>query len=92
MKVAAGVTKQVISVRLNKTTATLLQRCKEDGTFESTTDVVLAGLRLLARQLRHDAIHREIAIARDSEDDAAYAMVELEEWAVRWDQADQGHI
>lgn len=79
-----------ISVRLSPQTEALLQQCRERGHFPTATDAVTAGLKLLARELHHQAIREEIARMGVDSTEADAAMIDWETWAKAWAQGDHG--
>ena len=83
----------VVSVRLDNATEKILERCKSEGHFASTTDTIIAGLRVLARELRHQAIRQEIvASGRSDAQDSAFAVLGLAEWQSALERADRGDL
>ncbi len=82
----------MVSVRLDAETEELLKRCHASGRFATTTEIMTAGLRLLARELRQEAIRREIAQVGVDASDQAFAVVGIDEWEQAWERADQGEL
>ncbi len=82
----------MVSVRLDAETQELLKRCRASGRFATTMEIMTAGLRLLARELRQDAIRHEIAQGGADAFNQAIALVGIEEWEQAWERADQGEL
>lgn len=82
----------IVSVRLDAAADELLKRCRASGRFATTTEIVIAGLRSLARELRQEAIRQQIAQAGVDARDRAFSLVGIEEWEQALERADRGEF
>lgn len=84
----------IVSLRLDPDSQNLLAQCRELGQFDTATDTLLAGLRLLARDLRRRQIRQEITSGSDEvrEETRTYSLIGLKEWAENIERADRGEL
>ncbi|HUW64521.1 MAG TPA: hypothetical protein VMW83_07465 [Spirochaetia bacterium] len=84
----------IVSLRLDPESQSLLALCRELGQFDTATDTLLAGLRLLARDLRRQQIRQEIQSSPDEvrEEIRTYSLIGLKEWADNIERADRGEL
>jgi len=84
----------IVSLRLDPDSESLLALCRDLGKFDTATETLLAGLRLLARDLRRQQVRWEIRNTPTEvrEEEAVYSVIGLEEWADNIDRADRGEL
>lgn len=78
----------MVSLRLDATADELLKRCRTSGCFATTTEIMTAGLRLVAHEVRQESIRREIAQMGVDVSDRTFALVGLDDGPRALERAD----